>query len=117
MSAPLVGSDAANDAVPATSTAGSVPQGTRDASASHTAAGAVQPVAAVAAGATAAVPPVERYAGQPVEAVLASLPAVWKGDTGEVEGREGADETVTVVLDDDPTGTQTVHDVAVLTTW
>ena len=93
-----------------------MPEGTRDASVSHTAAGAVKPVAAEASAAAAAAP-VERYAGQPVEAVLASLPAVWKGDTGEAEGREGANETVTVVLDDDPTGTQTVHDVAVLTTW
>ena len=102
----------ATDAGPVTSSAASASQGTPDALASRTAGQAVgQPVAGLAAAGS------ERFSGQPVEAVLASLPAVWKRGMGDVEEGEVADGTVTVVLDDDPTGTQTVHDVTVLTTW
>lgn len=51
-------------------------------------------------------------------AALASLPAEWPVDVlpniREMVRRDG--RTV-VVLDDDPTGTQTVHGVPVLTDW
>ena len=53
----------------------------------------------------------------PKESTLASLPPEWGGViewSAEESGRGG---DVLVVLDDDPTGTQTVHDVAVLTEW
>lgn len=51
-------------------------------------------------------------------ATLAALPAPWPEDL-QPEIRAAADRARTrlVVLDDDPTGTQTVHQVPVLTTW
>ena len=49
---------------------------------------------------------------------FASLPAPWPEDLLSVIRAEvGASRRKLVVLDDDPTGTQTVHDVPVLTTW
>lgn len=53
------------------------------------------------------------------EDVLNLLPAEWPEnpteDIRKIES-EGASR-VLVVLDDDPTGTQTVHDIDVLTEW
>ena len=50
--------------------------------------------------------------------LFASLPPPWPMDL-RVAIREGAEALAAklVVLDDDPTGTQTVYDVPVLTTW
>jgi uncharacterized protein YgbK (DUF1537 family) len=55
---------------------------------------------------------------QDKEALLASLPPLWEGelDTWKTELLAQLDQTL-VVLDDDPTGTQTVHSVVVLTDW
>lgn len=52
------------------------------------------------------------------ESVLQSLPSEWPLDPTEDIQRltRGISKTL-VVLDDDPTGTQTVHDVEVLTEW
>ncbi|CAI5972228.1 unnamed protein product [Closterium sp. NIES-64] len=58
-------------------------------------------------------------------AMLAALPPEWTGSLevtrGGAEGKEGGQGEavlpVVVVLDDDPTGTQTVHGLHVLTTW
>ncbi|RRO14468.1 hypothetical protein EIL87_20015 [Saccharopolyspora rhizosphaerae] len=52
----------------------------------------------------------------PVEDLLADLPAVRPVDPAEVAARREGGGCL-VVLDDDPTGTQTVADVPVLTTW
>lgn len=49
---------------------------------------------------------------------LAGLPPEWPDDLLPViQDRVGASRRKVVVLDDDPTGTQTVHGVPVLTTW
>src|SRR4051794_22199422 len=57
-------------------------------------------------------PPIAR------EELLASLPPEWPEDVlPEIRRRLSADRRVVVVLDDDPTGTQTVHDVPVATVW
>ncbi|HXT36661.1 MAG TPA: four-carbon acid sugar kinase family protein [Chloroflexota bacterium] len=50
--------------------------------------------------------------------LFATLPAEWPSDPLPVirEERRARSETV-VVLDDDPTGTQTMHGVPVLTRW
>lgn len=48
--------------------------------------------------------------------LLARLPPAWPDDPLEAPWAR-ADERKVIVLDDDPTGTQTVHGVAVLTTW
>lgn len=51
-------------------------------------------------------------------ATLAALPAVWgESLTAEIRGHLDNSGARLVVLDDDPTGTQTVHDLPVLTTW
>lgn len=51
-------------------------------------------------------------------ALLASLPAPWLHDVfPELQEQVARCGAKVVVLDDDPTGTQTVHDVPVLTTW
>lgn len=54
---------------------------------------------------------------QPQEEILASLPSVWPQELlPQIQALlDGAAKVV--VLDDDPTGTQTVYDVPVLTTW
>jgi uncharacterized protein YgbK (DUF1537 family) len=53
-----------------------------------------------------------------VEHLLANLPPVWPADLlPAIQRRVRAMRTKVVVLDDDPTGTQTVHDVDVLTGW
>ena len=45
-------------------------------------------------------------------------PSQWPQDMGpEVARLVQSDETKVVVLDDDPTGTQTVHGIPVLTQW
>ncbi|MGQ9554220.1 MAG: four-carbon acid sugar kinase family protein [Anaerolineae bacterium] len=51
--------------------------------------------------------------------VFESLPAAWPATDlrGEIRAQVEASGTKIVVLDDDPTGTQTVHDVPVLTSW
>lgn len=51
-------------------------------------------------------------------AVFAALPPVWPGDVLAANAAAAANSGRTlVVLDDDPTGTQTVHDIAVVTAW
>lgn len=50
--------------------------------------------------------------------LFAALPKVWPHDLGPAIREAGKQARAKlVVLDDDPTGTQTVHDVPVLTTW
>jgi uncharacterized protein YgbK (DUF1537 family) len=50
--------------------------------------------------------------------LFSSLPPEWPGDPWRiVRSRLTADGAKVVVLDDDPTGTQTVHGVPVLTEW
>ena len=66
--------------------------------------------------------PMRRNPDPPVEplprSVLASLPQPAAGDAFErVRRQVGEGRTKTVVLDDDPTGTQTVHGVDVLADW
>uniref|UniRef100_A0A0E0LA58 Ketose-bisphosphate aldolase class-II family protein n=1 Tax=Oryza punctata TaxID=4537 RepID=A0A0E0LA58_ORYPU len=53
------------------------------------------------------------------EHVLSSLPAEWPEDPMDdlVSAASHNSKKVLVVLDDDPTGTQTVHDIEVLTEW
>ncbi len=50
--------------------------------------------------------------------LLAALPPEWPDDLlPAIQAAVRASGRILVVLDDDPTGTQTVHDVAVLTEW
>src|SRR5437763_1727954 len=50
--------------------------------------------------------------------LLGSLPPEWPQDPlPEIRARLARDRRVVVILDDDPTGTQTVHDVPVVTAW
>ena len=50
--------------------------------------------------------------------VLASLPPVWPDDVQQqIQAALQTTPAKLVVLDDDPTGTQTVHDIPVLTSW
>ncbi|XP_056175113.1 uncharacterized protein LOC115676724 [Syzygium oleosum] len=52
------------------------------------------------------------------EVILQSLPAEWSVDPVDDIHRLNQNSSKTlVVLDDDPTGTQTVHDIEVLTEW
>ncbi|KAI6683528.1 hypothetical protein NL676_029441, partial [Syzygium grande] len=52
------------------------------------------------------------------EVILQSLPAEWSVDPVDDIQRLNQNSSKTlVVLDDDPTGTQTVHDIEVLTEW
>ena len=53
------------------------------------------------------------------EDVLHSLPAEWPEDPMDdlVSVASRNSKKILVVLDDDPTGTQTVHDIEVLTEW
>jgi hypothetical protein len=55
---------------------------------------------------------------QSLEEALAALPPVWPGDPAAAlrEAISGSGRKV-VAIDDDPTGTQTVHDVPVLADW
>jgi uncharacterized protein YgbK (DUF1537 family) len=49
---------------------------------------------------------------------LAALPSEWPDDLlPAIQQQVAASHCTVVVLDDDPTGTQTVHDIPVLTTW
>ena len=53
-----------------------------------------------------------------LEQLRETLPPVWPQDLCGFIGKTVADSTTKlVILDDDPTGTQTVHDIPVLTTW
>jgi uncharacterized protein YgbK (DUF1537 family) len=54
-----------------------------------------------------------------LDLLFASLPNEWPDDglTAAIERQVAASPTKIVVLDDDPTGTQTVHDVLVVTDW
>lgn len=55
---------------------------------------------------------------QDKESLLASLPPIWQGELAQQKAALLADlDQSLVVLDDDPTGTQTVHSVVVLTDW
>ncbi|WOL06597.1 hypothetical protein Cni_G15331 [Canna indica] len=50
--------------------------------------------------------------------IFKSLPPEWSNNASECRSLEYQDTSkVLVVLDDDPTGTQTVHDIEVLTEW
>lgn len=50
--------------------------------------------------------------------LMAALPPEWPDDPfAEIQAQVQRDGRKVVVLDDDPTGTQTVHDVPVLTEW
>jgi uncharacterized protein YgbK (DUF1537 family) len=52
------------------------------------------------------------------DALFATLPPPWPASlAGEIAGLLAARRERLVVLDDDPTGTQTVHDLPVLTEW
>ncbi|KAL4036028.1 hypothetical protein IC575_004750 [Cucumis melo] len=52
------------------------------------------------------------------EVVLGSLPPEWPEDViGDIQQLNERNSKILVVLDDDPTGTQTVHDINVLTEW
>lgn len=52
------------------------------------------------------------------EAVLQSLPSEWPHDPLlDIQKLNESNSKTLVVLDDDPTGTQTVHDIEVLTEW
>ncbi|KAJ7975240.1 ketose-bisphosphate aldolase class-II family protein [Quillaja saponaria] len=52
------------------------------------------------------------------EVVLQSLPPEWPQDPiNDIKRLHEKNSKVLVVLDDDPTGTQTVHDIEVLTEW
>jgi ketose-bisphosphate aldolase len=52
------------------------------------------------------------------DAVLHSLPPEWPQDhVLDIQKLKESNSKVLVVLDDDPTGTQTVHDIEVLTEW
>ncbi|XP_052181306.1 uncharacterized protein LOC127794335 [Diospyros lotus] len=52
------------------------------------------------------------------EFVLKSLPSEWPVDpTDDIRRLNQSSSKTLVVLDDDPTGTQTVHDIDVLTEW
>lgn len=51
-------------------------------------------------------------------AVLAALPAEWPHDVlPEIQRRLATSHQKVIVLDDDPTGTQSVHGIPVLTEW
>ncbi len=53
-----------------------------------------------------------------LQEILSSLPPVWPDDLLPAIRRKNAQRPVSiVVLDDDPTGTQTVHNIPVLTNW
>lgn len=57
-------------------------------------------------------PPTDR------EALLRSLPPAGRGDlSGALQGLIRRVDRKVIVLDDDPTGTQTVHDIPVVTRW
>lgn len=52
------------------------------------------------------------------ESLLQSLPSEWPLDlTEDIRKLDQHNSKTLVVLDDDPTGTQTVHDIDVLTEW
>ncbi|XP_024020890.1 uncharacterized protein LOC21392166 isoform X1 [Morus notabilis] len=52
------------------------------------------------------------------EAILESLPSEWPVDPiSDIQRLNQNNSKTLVVLDDDPTGTQTVHDIEVLTEW
>ena len=54
---------------------------------------------------------------RPLAATLAELPPVWPASRLAAIQAKLPQAAKLVVLDDDPTGTQTVYDVPVLTTW
>src|SRR5512141_1398770 len=54
----------------------------------------------------------------PLSTTLANLPPEWRGDpVPEIQSLLGANPQKLVVIDDDPTGSQTVHNIPVLTRW
>lgn len=59
------------------------------------------------------------YPALPAKETIESLPLPYSGDViSAIKNHVESDSTpVLVVLDDDPTGTQTCHDIAVLTVW
>jgi len=53
-----------------------------------------------------------------LQQILSSLPPVWPEDLlPAIQSEIAQNPASVIVLDDDPTGTQTVHDVPVLTNW
>src|SRR5262245_3499853 len=58
-----------------------------------------------------------RSSRRSLSSVLASLPAEWPETDLLARIRRESSGAQLVVLDDDPTGTQTVHGIPVLTTW
>lgn len=55
---------------------------------------------------------------QPLDTLLATLPPPWPEDVlPAIQQAIHQTQRTVVVLDDDPTGTQTVYDIPVLTTW
>ena len=60
----------------------------------------------------------KKYKEQNFKSVLASLPKEYPIDlTDRINEARGKLDLTIVVLDDDPTGTQTVHGIPVLTVW
>lgn len=56
--------------------------------------------------------------GIPRDTLLSSLPSPWSGDVlPDIQSAIASAERSIVVVDDDPTGTQTVHHIPVLTEW
>ena len=54
----------------------------------------------------------------PLQETLSNLPPEWPEDLlPEIQAENRASQVSIVVLDDDPTGTQTVYDVPILTDW
>jgi len=52
------------------------------------------------------------------DVMLQSLPPEWPQDhVLDIQTLKESNSKILVVLDDDPTGTQTVHDIEVLTEW
>ena len=63
---------------------------------------------------------IEQYASVPYEETLSSLPPPPQGTSLSydiVQRQQAGDLPILVVLDDDPTGTQTCHGINVLTVW
>lgn len=61
----------------------------------------------------------KEYAIIPVQKTIEALPPVWKEDCLEFIRNQVKNNStsILIVLDDDPTGTQTCHDIPVLTGW
>ncbi|KAF6831396.1 ketose-bisphosphate aldolase class-ii family protein [Colletotrichum plurivorum] len=67
----------------------------------------------------AAAPAADQDEALPAQKTLAALPAEYSGDVVSSTRKvvENGEVPVLIALDDDPTGTQTCHDIDVLTVW